>query len=84
MYANSDRSTSLLPPINPASSLFGGGRSRPDSAPRSDRMDLDELEGRQSGMPLSRSSEAQIKIEPPPPTDDGFPNSMSVKPNGPM
>jgi hypothetical protein len=47
-------------------------------------MDLDELEGRQSGLPLSRSSEAQIKIEPPPPTDDGFPNSMSVNPNGPM
>ncbi|KAJ5763844.1 hypothetical protein N7533_002525 [Penicillium manginii] len=84
LHANSDRSTSVLPPINPSSSLFGGGRSRPDSAAKSDRMDLDELEGRQSGMPLSRSSEAQIKIEPPPPTDDGFPNSMSVNPNGPI
>lgn len=83
LHANSDRSASLLPPINPNSSLFGG-RSRPESNTKSDRMAVDELEGRQSGMPLSRSPEAQIKIEPPPPTDDGFPNSMSVNPNGPM
>lgn len=84
LHANSDKSTSLLPPINPDSSLFGG-RSRPESAPRSDPMALDdELEGRQSGMPISRSPEAQIKIEPPPPIDDGFPNSMSVNTNGPI
>ena len=83
LHANSGRSTAL-PPINPNSSLFGGHR-RPDSAPRSDPMAVDELEGRQSGFPLSRSPEAQIKIEPPPPTDDGFPNSMSVNsPSGPM
>jgi hypothetical protein len=83
LYANSSRSTTSLPPINPSSSLFGGHR-RPDSAPRSDRMPVDELEGRQSGLPLSRSPEAQIKIEPPPPTDEGFPNSMSVTATGPM
>ncbi|KAJ5938779.1 hypothetical protein N7466_001913 [Penicillium verhagenii] len=48
-------------------------------------MAVDELEGRQSGFPLSRSPEAQIKIEPPPPTNDGFPNSMSVtSPSGPI
>lgn len=41
-------------------------------------MAVDELEGRQSGIPVSRSPEAQIKIEPPPPTDEGFLNSMSV------
>ncbi|KAJ5368302.1 uncharacterized protein N7496_008062 [Penicillium cataractarum] len=83
LYANSSRSTTSLPPINPNSSLFGGHR-RPDSAPRSDRMAVDELEGRQSGLPLSRSPEAQIKIEPPPPTDEGFPNSMSVSATGPI
>ncbi|KAJ5802102.1 uncharacterized protein N7503_004552 [Penicillium pulvis] len=36
LYANSSRSTTSLPPINPNSSLLGGHR-RPDSAPRSDR-----------------------------------------------
>jgi hypothetical protein len=85
LYANSGRSTTSLPPISPNSSLFGGhAHRRPDSVPRSDRMAVDELEGRQSGLPLSRSPEAQIKIEPPPPTDDGFPNTMSVNPTGPM
>ncbi|KAJ5238516.1 hypothetical protein N7468_003135 [Penicillium chermesinum] len=77
LHANSGRPHTVLPPINPNSSLFGGHR-RPDSTPRSDRMVVDELEGRQSGPPVSRSPEAQIKIEPPPPTDDGFPNSMAV------
>lgn len=85
LYANSGRSTTSLPPINPNSSLFGGhAHRRPDSVPLSDHMAVDELEGRQSGLPLSRSPEAQIKIEPPPPTDEGFPNSMSVNPTGPM
>lgn len=83
MYANSARSAAVLPPINPNSSLFGGHR-RPESAPQGDRMALDELEGRQSGMPISRSPEAQIKIEPPPPTHDGFPNAMSVPSSGPI
>ncbi|KAJ5113397.1 hypothetical protein N7456_001931 [Penicillium angulare] len=84
LHANSEKPTTALPPINPNSSLFGGHR-RPDSAPRSDPMVVDEVEGRQSGFPLSRSPEAQIKIEPPPPTDDGFPNSMSVtSPSGPI
>ena len=77
LHANSGRPQTVLPPINPNSSLFGGHR-RPESAPRSDRMVVDELEGRQSGIPVSRSPEAQIKIEPPPPTNEGFPNSMSV------
>ncbi|KAJ6031211.1 hypothetical protein N7540_001943 [Penicillium herquei] len=83
-HGNADRSTTSLPPINPNSSLFGGHR-RTESAPRSDPMVVDELEGRQSGFPLSRSPEAQIKIEPPPPADDGFRNSMSVtSPSGPI
>ncbi|KAJ6164169.1 hypothetical protein N7470_002841 [Penicillium chermesinum] len=80
LHANSGRPHTVLPPINPNSSLFGGHR-RPDSTPRSDRMVVDELEGRQSGPPVSRSPEAQIKIEPPPPTDDGFPNSMAGERN---
>ncbi|KAJ5176293.1 uncharacterized protein N7482_002170 [Penicillium canariense] len=83
LHANSSRSTTALPPVNPNSSLFGGHR-RPESAFLSDRMALDELEGRQSGLPLSRSPEAHIKIEPPPPTDEGFPNSMSVNSAGPI
>ncbi|KAF3399893.1 hypothetical protein F1880_008320 [Penicillium rolfsii] len=83
LYANSSRATTSLPPINPNSSLFGGHR-RPDSTPMSDRMAVDELEGRQKGLPLSRSPEAQIKIEPPPPTDEGFPNSMVVNTTGPI
>ena len=84
LHANAGRSA-VLAPINPNSSLFGGHR-RPECATQSDPMVVDELDGRQSGVPLSRSPEAQIKIEPPPPTDDGFPNSMSVNtsPSGPM
>lgn len=84
-HANSGRSSTTLPPINPNSSLFGGHR-RPDSdsTPMGDRMAIDEVEGRQSGFPHSRSPEAQIKIEPPPPTTDGFPNAMSLNPSGPM
>ncbi|KAJ5673886.1 hypothetical protein N7462_009325 [Penicillium macrosclerotiorum] len=83
LHANSGRPATVLPPINPNSSLFGGHR-RPDSTPQSDRMVVDELEGRQSGLPLAHSPEAQIKIEPPPPTDDGFPNSMSINSAGPI
>lgn len=81
-HANGGSSTTL-PPINPNSSLFGAHR-RAEAAPQSDRMEVDELEGRQSGFPLSRSPEAQIKIEPPPPTNEGFPNAMSLSPSGPM
>ncbi|KAJ5172421.1 hypothetical protein N7492_005014 [Penicillium capsulatum] len=82
-HANNDQSSTTLPPINPNSSLFGGHR-RPDPAPRSDPMAIDELEGRQSGFPHSRSPEAQIKIEPPPPTNDGFPSATSLNPSGPI
>ncbi|KAJ5133914.1 hypothetical protein N7526_005279 [Penicillium atrosanguineum] len=83
LHGNPGRSTNALPPINPNSSLFGGHR-RPETAIRSDPMAVDELEGRQSGLPVSRSPEAQIKIEPPPPTDDGFPSSMAVNSTGPI
>lgn len=78
LHANPRRaSTAVLPPIDSSSSLFRT-HHRPESAPQTDRMAVDEPEGRQSGVPVSRSPEAQIKIQPPPPVDDGFPNSMSV------
>ncbi|KAL4809040.1 hypothetical protein BDV18DRAFT_93626 [Aspergillus unguis] len=65
-----------LAPINPNSSLFGDHR-RPDyKIPRADPMALDESDGRQSGLPTTRSPEAHIKIEPPPPVDEGFRNSV--------
>lgn len=84
LHANSRRaSTAVLPPIDTSSSLFSTHR-RPEVAPHSDRMALDELEGRQSGVPVSRSPEAQIQIQPPPPVDDGFPNSMSISSTGPI
>lgn len=83
LHGNPGRSTNALAPINPNSSLFGGHR-RSDGGSKSDPMAVDELEGRQSGLPISRSPEAQIKIEPPPPTDDGFPNSMAVNSTGPI
>ncbi|GES62593.1 C2H2 finger domain protein [Aspergillus terreus] len=76
-------SATKLAPINPGSSLFGGHR-RPESVPRSDRMALDELDGRQSGLPVSRSPEAHIKIEPPPPVDEGFRNAISITPTSPI
>jgi len=82
-HGNSGRFTNSLPPLNPESSLFDGHR-RSDFAPMSDPMAVDELEGRRSGLPISRSPEAQIKIEPPPPTDDGFPNSMAVNLTSPI
>ncbi|KAL4927187.1 putative C2H2 finger domain protein [Aspergillus undulatus] len=65
-----------LAPINPNSSLFGDHRRPEYSFPRSDSMPLDELDGRQSGLPATRSPEAHIKIEPPPPADDGFRNAV--------
>ncbi|KAJ5373377.1 Zinc finger C2H2 [Penicillium concentricum] len=77
-HANLQTPTSL-PPINPSSSLFGG--RRPETASQGDPMQIDDLEGRQGGAPLSRSPETQIQIQPPLPATDGFPNSMSVIPN---
>ncbi|KAJ5907835.1 hypothetical protein N7495_000517 [Penicillium taxi] len=71
LHANSEKSSTPLPSINPNSSLFGG------HPPRGDPMVLDEQEGRHNGFFISHSPEAQIKIEPPPPTLGGFPNSMS-------
>ncbi|KAL4956564.1 hypothetical protein BDW69DRAFT_79212 [Aspergillus filifer] len=65
-----------LAPINPDSSLFGDHRRPDHPVPRSDSMALDELDGRQSGLPTTRSPEAHIKIEPPPPADDGFRNAV--------
>ncbi|KAL2809973.1 hypothetical protein BJX63DRAFT_332836 [Aspergillus granulosus] len=66
-----------LAPINPNSSLFGDHRRPEYSVPRSDRMILDESDGRQGALPTSRSPDAHIKIEPPPPADEGFRNSVS-------
>ncbi|RAQ49926.1 C2H2 finger domain protein [Aspergillus flavus] len=75
VHANSKGPSAKLAPINPSSSLFGGHR-RLEAVPQSDRMALDDLDGRHSGLPLSRSPEAHIRIEPPPPADDGFRNSI--------
>ncbi|PYI22078.1 hypothetical protein BO86DRAFT_233226 [Aspergillus japonicus CBS 114.51] len=82
LHANS-RGTTKLAPINPSSSLFGGHR-RPEPVSLSDRMALDDLDGRQSGFPLSRSPEAHIRIEPPPPMDEGFRNAISIKSPSPI
>ncbi|KAL4785741.1 hypothetical protein BJX76DRAFT_159391 [Aspergillus varians] len=73
-----------LAPINPNSSLFGDHRRPEYSVPRSDPMALDELDGRQSGLHSSRSPEAHIKIEPPPPADEGFRNSVTIGNPGPF
>ncbi|KAL2867908.1 putative C2H2 finger domain protein [Aspergillus lucknowensis] len=80
IHANSrlQPGSTKLAPINPNSSLFGDHRRPEYPAPRSDRMALDDLDGRQSGLPASRSPEAHIKIEPPPPVDEGFRNSVST------
>ncbi|KAI2936753.1 hypothetical protein CBS147321_8324 [Aspergillus niger] len=72
-----------LAPINPNSSLLGGHR-RPEASPQSDRMAIDELDGRHSGLPFSRSPEAHIRIEPPPPMDEGFRNAISVNSPSPI
>ncbi|GFF53474.1 hypothetical protein IFM61392_01253 [Aspergillus lentulus] len=72
-----------LAPINPGSSLFGGHR-RLESVCKTDRMALDELDGRQSGLPVSTSPKAHIKIEPPPPVEEGFRNSITINAPGPI
>lgn len=70
-----------LAPISPSSSLFSGHHHhRPEASTRGDPMMLDDLEGRQSRIPAPRSPEAQIRIEPPPPMDDGFRNSVGTIP----
>ncbi|KAI9930866.1 hypothetical protein MW887_010517 [Aspergillus wentii] len=76
-------SSTKLAPINPSSSLFGGQRRLEPSLP-SNRMALDDLDGRHSGLPISRSPEAHIKIEPPPPLEEGFRNSVSINAPGPI
>ncbi|KAJ5484994.1 hypothetical protein N7539_004982 [Penicillium diatomitis] len=80
-YANSSRATTHLPPLNSNSSLLGGHR-RADVIPHSDSMDIDELDGRQNRTQSSHSSGAQIRVQPPPLTNEGFPNSISVLPTG--
>lgn len=76
LHAQPERSA-----ITPNSSLCSGHR-RPKLKTHSDRMILDESEGRQSGVPVSRNPETQINIQPPPPIVDGFPNSMPVNSAG--
>ncbi|KAL4763256.1 putative C2H2 finger domain protein [Aspergillus foveolatus] len=86
IHANSrlSQGSTKLAPINPNSSLLGDHR-RPDySLPRLDPMALDESDGRQNGLPAARSPEAHIKIEPPPPADEGFRNSVSIGNPGPF
>ncbi|KAF7589138.1 hypothetical protein BBP40_004708 [Aspergillus hancockii] len=77
VHANSKGSGAKLAPISSSSSLFGGPR-RLESVSQTDPMALDDLDGRQSGLPVSRSPEAHIRIEPPPPVDEGFRNSIPV------
>jgi len=72
-----------LPPINPTSSLFGG-HSSPEPINRSERISLDDLGGRNRALPVSRSPETQIRIEPPQSTDEGFRNSISPRLAEPM
>lgn len=83
LHANPAGSRVSLAPINSNSSLLGSHR-RPELAPQIDRMAIDELEGRQKGIPTSGSPEAHIKVEPPPRIDEGFPSSMSAPTSGPM
>lgn len=84
LHANSESMSSRkLAPISPSSSLFGGHHHRrPEASTQGDPMMLDDLDGRPSRMPMSRSPETQIRIEPPPPMDNGFRNSVGVI-NGP-
>ncbi|KAL4878556.1 hypothetical protein BJY04DRAFT_229763 [Aspergillus karnatakaensis] len=85
IYANARLPGSTkLAPINPNSSLFGDHCRPEHPVPRSDPMALDELDGRQTALPASRSPEAHIKIEPPPPADEGFRNSVSISNHGPF
>ena len=72
-----------LAPISPSSSLFGvSHHRRPEASAQGDPMMLDDLDGRQNRLPPPRSPEAQIRVEPPPPVDDGFQNSAGII-NGP-
>lgn len=84
VHANSQgsMSTRKLAPISPSSSLFSGHihNRRPEATVHSDPMMWDDLEGRQGRVPVPRSPEAQIRIEPPPPMDDGFRNSVGPLP----
>ncbi|EAW10174.1 putative C2H2 finger domain protein [Aspergillus clavatus NRRL 1] len=81
LFANAKNppGSAKLAPINPGSSLLGGHR-RSEAVFKTDRMDLDDLDGRQSGLPVSTSPEAHIKIEPPPRMDEGFRNSITINP----
>jgi hypothetical protein len=85
LFANAKNhpGSARLAPINPGSSLLGGHR-RLDSVCKTDRMVLDELDGRQSGLPVSTSPKTQIKIEPPPPVEEGFHNSITINAPGPI
>ncbi|KAJ5167144.1 uncharacterized protein N7482_005925 [Penicillium canariense] len=68
--ANSEKSALALPLIDTTSGLFAGRRS--DSSLRSDPIAVDEPEGRQGGLPLSRKPKIQF-------------DSMSViSPSGPV
>ena len=85
LHANSHEpiTSRKLAPISPTSSLFGGNHHRrPEASARGDPMMLDDLDGRPNRMPAPRSPQAQIRIEPPPPMDDGFRNSAGAI-NGP-
>ncbi|KAE8150160.1 hypothetical protein BDV25DRAFT_115003 [Aspergillus avenaceus] len=75
VYAHSKGPGAKLAPISPSSSLLGG---RLGPVPQSDRMAIDDLDGRQTGLPVPRSPEAHIRIEPPPPADEGFRNSIPI------
>ena len=70
-----------LAPINPSSSLCGGGRTMPTS--RGDPMVLDDRDGRQNDLPLSTSPETYVKLEPPR-LMDGLRNPAPVQLPGPM
>ncbi|KAL4755236.1 hypothetical protein BDW72DRAFT_200252 [Aspergillus terricola var. indicus] len=86
IHANSrfSQGSTKLAPINPNSSLLGDHRRPEYPLPRLDPMALDESDGRQNGLPAARSPEAHIKIEPPPPADDGFRNFVSIGNPGPF
>ncbi|KAL4740318.1 hypothetical protein BDV11DRAFT_99846 [Aspergillus similis] len=86
IHANSrlSQGSTKLAPINPNSSLLGDHRRPEYPLPRLDPMALDESDGRQNGLPAARSPEAHIKIEPPPPADEGFRNSFSIGNPGPF
>lgn len=82
LHGNSEgaAAASRLPPINPESSLFGSHR-RSDSTGRGDQMVTDEDD--RKGHQVFRAPETQIRIEPPPPAEEGFRNSVSMNAPGP-